>query len=78
MAGFYSGVDKRPKGSGDGCPALYLWLIPRAEEGEVMAKQLSRQSARRIELTSLNQAHPDRSLDVEDIDWMARIVWASQ
>jgi phage repressor protein C with HTH and peptisase S24 domain len=43
-----------------------------------MAKELSRQSARKIELASLNKDHPDRSLDVEEIDWMARIVWASQ
>ena len=53
-------------------------VVVRTKEGEVMAKQLSRQSARKIELASLNQAHPDRNLDVEEIDWMARIVWASQ
>jgi phage repressor protein C with HTH and peptisase S24 domain len=43
-----------------------------------MAKELSRQSARKIELTSLNREHPDRTLYVEEIDWVARIVWASQ
>ncbi|MCH6587175.1 MAG: helix-turn-helix transcriptional regulator [Proteobacteria bacterium] len=53
-------------------------VVVRTKEGEVMAKELSRQSARRIELASLNKDHPDRSLDVEEIDWMARIVWASQ
>ena len=53
-------------------------VVVRTKEGEVMAKELSRQSARRIELASLNKDHPDRSLDVEQIDWMARIVWASQ
>ncbi len=50
----------------------------KTKDGEVMAKQLSQQSARKIELASLNKDHPDRSLDVEEIDWMARIVWASQ
>ncbi len=53
-------------------------VVVKTKEGEVMTKQLSRQSARRIELTSLNQDHPDRTLDVEEIDWTARIVWASQ
>jgi phage repressor protein C with HTH and peptisase S24 domain len=43
-----------------------------------MAKELSRQSARRIELSSLNPEHPDRSFDVSEIAWMHRIVWASQ
>ncbi len=53
-------------------------VVVRTKYGEVMANQLSRQSARRIELASLNKDHPDRSLDVEQTDWMARIVWASQ
>jgi phage repressor protein C with HTH and peptisase S24 domain len=53
-------------------------VVVKTRQGEVMAKELSRQSARKIELTSLNKDHPDRSLDVEEIDWMARIVWASQ
>ncbi len=53
-------------------------VVVRTKEGEVMAKELSRQSARKIELASLNKDHPNRSFDVEQIDWMARIVWASQ
>jgi phage repressor protein C with HTH and peptisase S24 domain len=43
-----------------------------------MAKQLVRQSARRIELKSLNPAHPDYSFDLREITWMHRIIWASQ
>ena len=53
-------------------------VVARTNGGEVMAKELARQSARKIELASLNKDHPDRSLDVEEIDWMARIVWSSQ
>jgi len=53
-------------------------VVVRTRDGEVMAKELSRQSARKVELVSLNQAHSDRTLDVEEIDWIARIVWASQ
>lgn len=53
-------------------------VVVKTKEGEIMAKELSRQSARKIELASLNKDHPDRSLGVEEIDWMARIVWASQ
>ncbi len=43
-----------------------------------MAKVLMRQSARTIELMSLNPDHPNRSFDMADIEWMARIIWASQ
>ncbi len=53
-------------------------VVVKTKDGEVMAKELTRQSARKIELTSLNRDHPDRSLDIEEVDWMARIVWASQ
>lgn len=53
-------------------------VVVRTHGGEVMAKQLIRQSVRKIELMSVNRAHPDRTLDAEDIDWMARIIWASQ
>ncbi len=53
-------------------------VVVKTIDGEIMAKQLSRQSARKIELTSLNRDHPDVTLNIEEIDWMARIVWASQ
>ncbi len=53
-------------------------VVVRTGKGEVMAKELLRQSARRIELRSLNPAHPNYSFDLPDINWMHRIVWASQ
>ncbi|MBY0336626.1 MAG: helix-turn-helix transcriptional regulator [Acetobacteraceae bacterium] len=53
-------------------------VVVRTRLGEVMAKELRRQSARRIELGSLNPAHPDYSFDLADLAWMHRIVWASQ
>jgi len=53
-------------------------VVLRTQEGEVMAKQLARRSARRIELKSLNPEHRDRSFDLAEIAWVHRIVWASQ
>ena len=53
-------------------------LVVRTVEGEVMAKQLARRSARRIDLRSLTPAHPDRSFELGQVAWMHRIVWASQ
>jgi phage repressor protein C with HTH and peptisase S24 domain len=53
-------------------------VVVRTARGEAMAKQLSRRSARRIELRSLNPEHPDYSFDLSDVAWMHRIVWASQ
>lgn len=53
-------------------------VVVRTTKGEVMAKELTRQSARRIELKSLNPAHPSYSFDLGDITWMHRIVWSTQ
>ena len=52
-------------------------VVVRTVAGEVMAKQLARRSARRVELKSLNPAHKDHSFDLKDVAWMHRIVWAS-
>ncbi len=52
-------------------------VVVRTAAGEVMAKQLARRSARRVELKSLNPAHKDYSFDLRDVAWMHRIVWAS-
>lgn len=53
-------------------------VVVKTREGEVMAKVLHRQSPRSIELLSLNPDHPNRSFDIRDIEWIARIIWASQ
>ncbi|HUZ62135.1 MAG TPA: helix-turn-helix transcriptional regulator [Acetobacteraceae bacterium] len=53
-------------------------VVARTMAGAVMAKQLARRSARRIELRSLNPAHPDHGFALEEIAWLHRIVWASQ
>ncbi len=53
-------------------------VVVRTCNGEVMAKELRRMTETRIELASLNPDYPDRTLDRRDVDWMARIIWASQ
>ena len=53
-------------------------VVVKTTDGEVLAKELKRQTARTIELKSLNPAHEDRVLPLEKVAWMARIIWASQ
>lgn len=53
-------------------------VVVRTTRGEVMAKQLARRSARRVELKSLNPSHPDYSFDLTEVAWLHRIVWTSQ
>jgi phage repressor protein C with HTH and peptisase S24 domain len=53
-------------------------VVVKTRDGEVLAKELKRRTARTLELRSLNPDHPDRTLDVDDVAWMARVVWATQ
>jgi phage repressor protein C with HTH and peptisase S24 domain len=53
-------------------------VVTRTTDGEVMAKQLARRSARRVELKSLNPAHPDRTFELIEVAGVHRIIWASQ
>jgi phage repressor protein C with HTH and peptisase S24 domain len=46
--------------------------------GEVMAKVLAKRTSSRMELASLNPKHPERQLPVSEVEWIARILWASQ
>ena len=53
-------------------------VVVKTKDGEVMAKELKRRTAKSIELRSLNPEHKERTLSVDDVLWIARIVWASQ
>jgi phage repressor protein C with HTH and peptisase S24 domain len=53
-------------------------VVVRTSGGEVMVKELKRRTAKTLELQSLNPAHADRVLAADDVEWIARIVWASQ
>ena len=53
-------------------------IVVKTRGGEVMVKELKRRTAKTLELQSLNPAHVDRTLAANDVEWIARIVWASQ
>lgn len=53
-------------------------VVAKTTGGEVMVKELKRRTARTLELQSLNPAHADRTLAADEVEWIARIVWASQ
>ena len=53
-------------------------VVLRTTDGEVMAKELVRRTAKTIELASFNPAHPNLVFPVDRIEWIARIIWASQ
>lgn len=53
-------------------------VVVKTLSGEVMAKVLQRRGPTEIELLSINPEHPVRRLDLSEVEWVARIVWASQ
>ena len=53
-------------------------VVVRTTDGEVTAKILHHQTEKLVELHSLNPAHPPRKLNRDKVEWIARILWASQ
>jgi phage repressor protein C with HTH and peptisase S24 domain len=53
-------------------------VVIQTKGGEILVKELSRQTVSKIELKSFNQQDADRILTASDIAWIARIVWVSQ
>ncbi len=53
-------------------------VVVKTGNGEIMVKELKRQTGKQVELKSLNADHPERTLALEDVMWLARVVWASQ
>ena len=51
-------------------------VVVRTRDGEVLAKELKRRTAKTIELKSINPQYEDRVLSLDDVNWMARILWA--
>ena len=53
-------------------------VVVKTHDGEVMAKVLVRRTSRQIELMSINPAHENLTFDLTAVEWIARIIWASQ
>jgi phage repressor protein C with HTH and peptisase S24 domain len=53
-------------------------VVVKTTDGEVMARELKRRTAKSIELRSLNSLRTVHILPVSKVAWTARIMWASQ
>lgn len=53
-------------------------VVVKSGSGEIMAKILHRRTSKQIELSSLNPDHPNRTFETHEVEWLARIIWASQ
>ena len=53
-------------------------VVAKTREGEVLAKLLERRTSKTIELKSINPEHEDLVFEPTELEWVARIIWASQ
>lgn len=53
-------------------------VVLRLANGGLLAGTLRRRSAQRIEITTFGRDVEERTLTIGEVDWLARIVWASQ
>lgn len=53
-------------------------VVVKTTEGEVMAKELAQMTTSKVVLSSANPEFEDRTFARKDVQWIARIVWASQ
>jgi phage repressor protein C with HTH and peptisase S24 domain len=53
-------------------------VVVKTRGGEVMVKEMKRRTAKTLELQSLSPNQADRTLAAGDVEWIVKIVWASQ
>ncbi|MBC6444298.1 MAG: helix-turn-helix transcriptional regulator [Alphaproteobacteria bacterium GM202ARS2] len=53
-------------------------IVLKTKRGEIMAKELRRKTNQTIHLKSLNQTYDDVTIPTHQVEWLARIIWASQ
>jgi phage repressor protein C with HTH and peptisase S24 domain len=53
-------------------------VVVKTSAGEVTVATLKRRTAKALELQPLDPTQAERTIAVNDVAWMARIVWASQ
>ncbi|WP_426029500.1 S24 family peptidase [Caulobacter sp. DWP3-1-3b2] len=53
-------------------------VVVKTASGELLVKELARVTARSVELASLTREGQDLTLDLAEVVWIARILWASQ
>lgn len=53
-------------------------VVAKTRDGEVLAKTLERRTSSIVELQSINPDHETLKFAPEELEWLARIVWASQ
>jgi len=64
------------------CPGVNLRkgdrIVLRTQDGELVAREFKRRTARGFELRSPDPEKPDRTMPATDIAWFGRVMWVRQ
>jgi phage repressor protein C with HTH and peptisase S24 domain len=53
-------------------------VVVKMTDGEIIAKELKRRTNKTVELCAASADDFERNISVEEIEWISRIVWATQ
>ena len=53
-------------------------VVVKTTNGKILVRELIHQSESKVELRDVNHRKKEAVLPMEEVDWVARIIWASQ
>jgi phage repressor protein C with HTH and peptisase S24 domain len=53
-------------------------VVVRTRAGELVGRELKRRTAKSLELAPLDRSGEDQIMPMDDVEWMARVMWARQ
>jgi phage repressor protein C with HTH and peptisase S24 domain len=53
-------------------------IVVKTTDGNLVIRELARQTTSKIELKPLNPSHDNVAFDMTSVDWIARVLWVSQ
>jgi phage repressor protein C with HTH and peptisase S24 domain len=53
-------------------------IVVKTKDGDVLVRELKRKTTKTLEVKSINSEHRDKIFQMDDVDWIARVLWASQ
>ncbi|HEX2138057.1 MAG TPA: helix-turn-helix transcriptional regulator [Microvirga sp.] len=53
-------------------------IVVRTRSGDLLARELKRRTAKSLELSPLDHNGPDQIMPMDEVEWIARVMWARQ
>jgi phage repressor protein C with HTH and peptisase S24 domain len=53
-------------------------VVVRSRSGDLLARELKRRTAKSLELAPLDRSGEDHTMPTDEVEWMARVMWARQ